>query len=677
MSFPSLKRLVLLAFIFSFTNFLLLTPASGQNRDWKPVMPQELQMTTPKIEAGADAEALLWDVYVTDEDAGGSGLQSVLNHYLKVKIFNERGREAFSKIDIPFGRVAGIGFDVRIQNIAARTTKIDGTVVELKNSDIFERDIVKGDGVKLKAKSFAVPGIEAGAVIEYRWKEVRGAVSYYQRLQFAREIPVHRVQYHIKPLALQELGMNGMPFNTRNSPFVKDKDGFYMTTVDNVPAFREETRMPPEYSVRPWLLLYYTKDTKPDETKYWKEYGKEQFNAHKGLMKVTNEVKQAVAEAVGDEADPEKKIEKIFLYVKSKIKNVFDDSLNLSEDALKNLKENKNPSDTLKRGQGNGHDINMLFAAMISAAGMEARNVNLPRRSDIFFPKWFTDDYFMRTENVAVQIGDTWKFYDPASKYIPFGMLSWSEEGQSALISDSKDPIWQKTPMSPPSKSMEKRVGKFKLLSDGSLEGTASLQFTGHLSAFYKELNDDDTPQQREDTLKDLVRSNIHGSAVVTDISVENVDDPVKPFTYTFKLKVPGYASVTGKRIFLQPNVFERGAKPLFERAERKHDVYFEYPYSEVDDLLIELPPGFQLESPDAPADVVDASGIGSNQINIRISDDKRFLKYDRSFAFGNGGQVVFTAATYPALKRLFEAYNAANTHVLTLRQVETSAGSR
>ena len=671
----SLKRLALLAFGFTLS-FIVLTPSiSGQNRDWKPVSPEELQMTKPKIEAGADAEALLWDVYVTDEDSGGD-LQSVLHHYLRIKIFNDRGREAFSKIDIPFGQVSGM-FNVRIQNIAARTTKPDGTVVELKGSDVFERDIVKGDGVKLKAKSFAVPGIEAGAVIEYRWKEVRGGVSLYQRLQFAREIPVHRVQYHIKPYPHPELGMNGMPFNSRNSPFVKEKNDFYLTSLNNVPSFKEEPRMPPEYSVRPWLLLYYTKEGKPDENKFWKDYGREQYNSHKGQMKVTNEVKQATAEAVGAETDPEKKIEKIFHYVKSKVKNIFDDSLNLSEDALKKIKENKNPGDTLKRGQGTGHDINMLFASMITAAGMDARNVNLPRRSDIFFPKWFTDDYFMRTENVAVKVGDTWKFYDPASRYIPFGMLAWFEEGQSALISDSKEPTWQKTPLSPPAMSMEKRTGKFKLLADGTLEGTATMEFTGHLGAYHKENNDDDTPQQREETLKDLVRYHIYGTTEISDISIENVNDPFKPFTYTYKVKIPGYAAVTGKRIFLQPNVFERNAKPVFEQAERKHDVYFEFPYSEKDDVTIELPPGFQLESPDAPPDVADANGIGRNQIKIRLSQDQRTLKYDREFSFGNGDQLVFTKATYPILKRLFEAYNTANTHALTLRQAETSASGK
>ena len=645
----------------------------GQDKDWRPITPEELQMKAPKVEPDADAEAIFWEVYVTDEETGGD-LQTVLHHYLRVKIFNERGRESFSKIDIPFGKIEGIGFNVKIRDIAARTTKTDGSVIELKESDIFDRDVLKGGGIKLKAKSFAVPGIEPGAVIEYRWKEVRGTVSYYQRLQFAREIPVEFLRYHIKPLPHPELGAGFQPFNVKNTPFTKDSDGFWVTSASNIPSFKEEPRMPPEYAVRPWILVYYTKEGKIDPDKYWKDYGKREYNSHKGSMKVSAEVRQAATEAVGSEIDPEKKVQKIFDYVRAKIKNPFDDRLNLSAEEVKKIKSNNNPSDTLKRGQGKGHDINMLFAAMSTAAGLEARNVNLPSRADIFFPKWFTDDYFMRTENIAVKVGDTWKFYDPASRYVTFGMLSWQEEGQPALISDPKDPMWNMTPLSPASRSMEIRTGKFKLLEDGTLEGTAKLEFTGHTGAYHKEYNDDDTPQQREETLKNIVKYNLLSSAEISDISIENVSDPDKPFTYNFKVKVPGYATRTGKRIFLQPNVFERSSKPGFESSDRRYEVYFKYPYSERDDITIELPAGYDLESPDSPGVMKDQGGISINDIKISLTNDKRFIIYKRDFSFGNGGVLRFDKELYPVLKKLFEAYYQGNSHAITLKQRTAAA---
>ncbi len=667
------KKLFLLLSVFFLLSFHSQTIFS-QN-EWKPVSQNELQMKTPQIEADADAEALLWEVYVTDEESGGT-LQTVLNHYLKIKIFNDRGRDAFSKVDIPYGKISNVGLNVKIKNIAARTIKPDGSIIELKDSDIFERDVVKGDGIKLKAKSFAMPGIEPGSIIEYRWKEIRGAVTYYQRLQFAREIPVHLVKYYIKPLPHPTLGMSGQPFNIINTPFTKEKNGFYSTSASNIPSFKEEARMPPEYSIRPWLLLYYTKDNKPEPEKYWKDYGRDNYNSHKDMMKVSGEIKQAAAEAVGDETDPDKKIKKIFDYVRTKVKNVYDDSLNLSAEDLKKVKDNKSSTDTLKRGQGGWHDINMLFAAMTTAAGFESRVANLPRRSDIFFPRWFADDYFMRTENIAVKVGDAWKFYDPASRYTPYGMLRWEEEGQPVLISDPKEPVWATTQLSPAKKSLERRSGKFRLLEDGTLEGEAKIEFTGHLAAYYKEYNDDDTPQEREESLKNLVKANIFGSAEISNISIENVSDPDKPFTYIFKVKVPGYASRTGKRLFLQLDIFDRNSKPMFESANRRNEIYFSYPYAEQDEYIIEIPEGFEFENPDAPDLIKDNSGIGVLDTKIYLSKDKKAIIYQRDFSFGNGGVLRFNKEVYPALKNLFQAFYQANSHAITLKQSASNAST-
>jgi len=653
--------------------FILVSLSNAQKQQWQDVTQDELKMQKGSVEPDADAEAILWDVYVSNED-DGSTYHTVLHHYLKLKILNDRGRESFSKIDIPFGKISEIGSNIKVKDIACRTTKPDGTTVELKSSDIFERDILKASGVKLKAKSFAVPGIEAGAVIEYRWVEVHDGVSLYQRLEFSREIPVETVRYHIRPVEVPDMGMHGQPFNIKSAPFTKEKDGFYLTSADNVAAYRDEPESPPEYAVRPWLLLFYAKDTPSDVEKYWKEYAKGQYDLHRGMMKVSDDVKEATAATIAGESDDEKKVQKIFDYVRAHIKNINDDASGLSADDLKKLKENKTPSDTLKRAEGNWHDIDMLFAAMVTAAGLDARVVNLPRRSDIFFPKWFTNGYFMRTENIGVSFGGKWHFYDPATKYIPFGMLRWEEEGQPALISDGKEGHWETTQMSAAKSSLEKRTGRFKLLDDGTLEGTVRLEYTGQIGAEVKEYNDDDTQQQRESTLKNLVKANIMGSAEVMDINIENVTDPDKPFVYTFKLRVPGYATKTGKRIFFQPNAFEKGAKPMFDAADRRNDLYFKYPYAESDDITIELPAGFDLESPDAPAPIHDRDGIGTDDFRLGVSTDHRVLTYHRDFTWGNNGFLRFQKSAYPVLKQLFDAFYTANSHSLTLKQSVAAA---
>jgi hypothetical protein len=133
------------------------TKAAGE--EWRPLDPAHLALKAAVVEPNADAEAIFWDIRV--DDGGQNDL--VLNHYVRIKIFTERGRENHSKIDIPY--VSG----VKIKDVAARTIKPDGSIVELAKDDIIEKVVVKVSGLKLRTKTFAFPGIEPGANIEYKW----------------------------------------------------------------------------------------------------------------------------------------------------------------------------------------------------------------------------------------------------------------------------------------------------------------------------------------------------------------------------------------------------------------------------------------------------------------------------------------------------------------------------
>ena len=59
--------------------------------DWKPLDPAHLALKQPKIDPAADAEALLWEVRVADEVDQRGEPATIYEHYLRVKIFTDRG----------------------------------------------------------------------------------------------------------------------------------------------------------------------------------------------------------------------------------------------------------------------------------------------------------------------------------------------------------------------------------------------------------------------------------------------------------------------------------------------------------------------------------------------------------------------------------------------------------
>src|ERR1700683_4500374 len=69
---------------------------------WLPVTDAERNMKSPVVEKDAGVEALFWRVHVRDEFMSGQELRRVLYHYVRLKIFDEKGKEKASTIELPF-----------------------------------------------------------------------------------------------------------------------------------------------------------------------------------------------------------------------------------------------------------------------------------------------------------------------------------------------------------------------------------------------------------------------------------------------------------------------------------------------------------------------------------------------------------------------------------------------
>ncbi|MGH9802539.1 MAG: hypothetical protein ACRD82_19415, partial [Blastocatellia bacterium] len=322
----------------------------------------------------------------------------------------------------------------------------------------------------------------------------------------------------------------------------------------------------------------------------------------------------------------------------------------------------------LKRGYGSGPDINFLFAALATASGFDTRYVRLGDRSRKFFDANFTDTYFLRAYNIAVKMGDKWSFFDPGSGYVPFGMLRWQEEGINALVTDPKEPMLLETPISSAEKSMKKRTAKLRLTEDGTLEGEVRVEYTGHFAVEMKEDNDEETAEQREKKLSDSVKSRL--GAELSDIKVESANDPLKPFVYTYKVKAPGYAERTGKRLFLQPAFFQKGLAQMFPASARLHDIYFHFPWMEEDYVEVTLPDGFVLDNAEAPGSY-NFGGAGGYDTSVGLTKDQKTMVYKRKFRFT---ALILQKANYSMVKGAFDAVHQADNHAITLKQGAAAA---
>ncbi len=646
---------------------LLALTASGQGKKWEAIPDSEMSMKSPQVEADADAEVLFWEVRIADDYIQRSGWQSVLNHHLRLKIFTERGRELNSKVDITYGNVSDVSDRVYVKDIFARVIKPDGTSIELNENEIFDRQVVRGNGIKFKAKSFAIPSIAVGSIIEYRWKEVRSGRYNYSRIDLAREFPVQYVKYYIRPALNVPMGIRLHSINT-DGHFREESKNVYSTTMTNVPAVKSEPNMPSEYRIKPWVLVYYDSDRENQSAQdYWKERGRNRYNNYKGILKVSDEFKKAAAEAIGDAVEPEEKLRRIYNRCVRGFQNVFDDASGLTLDQLKDYKPNTSVSEALKRGKGTWFDKQLVFATMAMAAGFDVRMASASSKLEPPLDRRLANDYFIRHLMVAVKMGSGWRIFDPSSAYLRFGMIPGSVEGQSALILDS-EPSWMQLPAASPAESLRKRTAQLKLNADGDLEGDVKIELSGHLANVERELLDDDSQTEREKYVRDWIKSRIGDQTEVTSITIENLLDNESALIWRCRIRIPAYAERTGKRLFVRPNIFAKVSGPKFPSASRAYDIEFPFAWSESDEVSVDLADGLSVESIESPDPINDPNRGTTYSASIKLAESKRTLTYTRTASIGNGGLLSFSKYEYASIKELFDRVHTADSRSVVIK---------
>ncbi len=187
--------------------------------DWLPVTVAELSLQAPRVEKDAPAEVLFWQVRV-ERSEGWLFSGTNFEHYIRIKLFNQYGCQSQGTVTLPASAEG---------TVSGRTIKRDGRIVPLAKSSIAVRNAVVFRGLKAKVVAFAMPGLEPGDIIEYKWSENAydfepslwsdsgwsGAPCV--RLQLSRDIPIQQVTYLIRGLSTigpSPVTLNAVPFQT-------------------------------------------------------------------------------------------------------------------------------------------------------------------------------------------------------------------------------------------------------------------------------------------------------------------------------------------------------------------------------------------------------------------------------------------------------------------------------
>lgn len=644
---------------------LLVFPAFA---DWRAVDPADLKLTKSKIEPNAEAEALFREVRISNEQHGNAYAQNTVDEYVRLKIFTERGKD-FANVQIPyFGKQ-------HIYNLQGRTVRPDGSVVLLSKDAIFDKVLEKA-GQKTRVVSFALPAVEPGSIVEYRFTRNEGErTSRYRNLEVQSEYPVQELAFYIKPLSNEYFSyptMRFLPFGCKPERGQPTRDGFDVIQVHNVPAFHNEPFSPPRYNALSWILVYYEENSKVGKDQYWTALGKELDAEFKPHVKVNGEAKALASQITAGATSDIEKLDKILKYCRTELKDITSDEV--ASESLADFKENKTSADTLQRKAGTSVDINYVFMALAQAAGFEAHRAELSDRSTFLFDPGMQSRYFLNTFDIAVSVDGKWRFYDVANPALPGGQLRWQEQGVYALIADGKHPEMVETPMLTASENKTQRVGTLSLKEDGTVEGDIREIRYGNAASMWREMNRFTNDSVREEELRDELKRRF-ANFTVSKVKFNASPDASKPIGIVYHIVIPGYAQRTGKRLFVRVNYFGSGLGTQFAESTRYNHIYFNYPWSESDSIELKLPNGFELDHGDSPANV-NAPPTCSYNVHLSFDKERNALTYDRQLKFGDKNLMLFDKQVYTTLRAVLNAIHQSDDHMMTLKTQEIAAAS-
>jgi hypothetical protein len=648
---PRCTLLLLLSFFVSVEAFCRNEATAAEFRD--PTA-EERAMTSVPFAPGASAVVLNWYQFVNDRD-------SYRTEYLRIKILSEQGKK-YGDVE-----VVHVALSSDVNHIKARTVRPDGTIAAF-DGRTFDKVVVKFGGVRWIAKTFTLPDVQVGSIIEYRYDiATRGNMLYNSEFSVQREIPVVHLELGLQPYAL---GGFQTFFSYRGLPQGKKPEMHgdkYDLTLENIPPFEEEPLAPPPATIKPELQFYYRSGT-TDPAAFWTKEGQEWADIIEPFIGNNGEVRAAATAAAGSAATPEEKLRKLYARAQQ-IRNLsFEPDKTDSE--TRALRDNKSAVDVLRNGYGDLRDINRFFVALARAAGFEAHVIRVGERDEQFLAKNVPIGGQLDGEVTVVTVDGKPRYFDPGTPYAPFGILAWQKSNTTGLLIARKQDqaVWIDTPRQPSVTAATSRTAILRL-EDGIMRGAAIITYRGQqaLQKRFALRNDDDAAARK--SIEDEMKTWFADGAVVKITEVKDLRACEEPLVVSATVELPSAASLVGSRAMVPLSVFTSTQKSPFPSEQRKTAIYFRYGYGVDDEVTLKLPAGYDVES--LPA----AANIDAGALRYVTT----YQKHDDAIVLSRKLVVeaeIVGSDKYPVLRAFFSKVSGADQEQVVLRKAASAAGS-
>jgi len=585
-----------------------------------------------------------------------------LVHHRRVHVLRE-GALNLRKVFIPYDATSGI------LDLSARVTRADGSVKELGEVPTVDYNrYPPGHAAALlynepAAKVFAVPELQVGDVIEYRYRRVIKDASWVEPLRIGGPYPIERgevavvypegfdVDYRVvKNGEIVDFKPIRLPDRVRADPEDSSTEGVPGTRLlwvfERVPALFPAPLRPTDEALARQVQVQFKAF----------HYQGRAFEGFGGW----NDVAKWYGRLIGDADAPDGSAKKIVKQIgaargvakSERVRRVnrylADNIVPVDFDgSLASLKVHGSAS-VLATKVGDSKDLSNLALGMLRAAGVEGFPVLCSRRGTrALVPDLPTPEAF-NSVVVATVSGGKYSYFAPDGYGLPAGRLPWRVQGSQALLIRPSGAELVELPEDKVADNRREVEIKLSLALDGRAEGTALLTLTG------QEAREARLALQRNDKEGQLrfvggLFLGEDSALAVTDVQPPKTTDSEKPLKLLATLRAAPLATPAQRMLRLTTTALLGKSLAFLWREGRRTPLDLGYRMHERISVAVAMPASWGIW--ELPQDRKRDSALVSIDDRYSVADGQVWFLRERTQKVGR-----VEPAVYSDLKSFYEA---------------------
>ena len=381
----------------------------------------------------------------------------------------------------------------------------------------------------------------------------------------------------------------------------------------------------------------------------WNNYGKYYAALYKGRDLLPDNIKAMVHQLTDALKDQQQKIEVLYNYLQQ---NTHYISIQLGIGGLQPFEAKF----VAEKKYGDCKALSNYMVALLKEAGIRANYVVIyGGKTAPFVYDDFPRHYFNHVVACVPTAKDT-TWLECTSQTESAGYAGTFTGNRKALLITEDGGQLVNTPVYKAGDNLQIRVVQAQIDEQGNLTAEVATHFTGVQQELQHSLVHNANAEERE---KYLNQSLGLPTYKVEKIEYKETKKALPVIDELLKITSPSYATVTGRRLFINPNIFNKEDR-LPVNLNRHLDIVFRSSYIDIDSVFIKVPQGFGIES--LPKDVVLKNKFGSYSISFKVFENTITMIRNR-----RQDEAVFSAADYVSLVEFFDTMAKADRSKMVL----------